>query len=229
MWNVSIMQKALLRTITDIVGFDCHTLFTITKPANWIPEWLLWTWHRRCSFPFSCTPNTTAIFCFNLLHLAFIVFIKTVLVYAVTCDHTYVLPELYLFSFFFSLCADKVWWWLGWRFLQHVTFREHHMLCYSCAFTNHTGYTHMPKWSCLNRPQLCIDGNHTGYMYAHVMHVSEWSCLNLRQLHIDGTTLDTCTCQNDPDWNSHWNGFFYSLFLFFVFVTVSHVWYMKQE
>ena len=43
MWNVSFMQKALLRTITEIVGFDCHTLFTVTKPANRIPEWLLCT------------------------------------------------------------------------------------------------------------------------------------------------------------------------------------------
>ena len=138
----------------------------------------------------------------NLLHLAFIVFIYKDSA-CLRCDlwsHVGLAWTLFILFFFFSLCADKVWWWFGWRFLQHVTF--------SCAFTNHAGYMHMPQWSCLNRPQLRIDGNHTGYMYAPVMRISKWSCLNLQQLRIDGTTLDTCACQNDPDWNSHWNFFF---------------------
>ena len=77
------------------------------------------------------------------------------------------------------------------------------------------------KWSCLNLQQPRIDGNHTGYMYAHVMHISKWSCLNLQQLRIDGTTLDTCACQNDPDWNSHWNCFFFTLFLCVCFLWLS--------
>ena len=175
----------------------------------------------------------------NLLHLAFIVFIYKDSA-CLRCDlwsHVGLAWTLFIL-FFSSVCvltkfdddSDEGFYSMSLSAVHSQTMLDtctcHNdpaWIAHSCVLTETTldtcmhmscAYQNDPAWisnSCV-LTETTLDT---------CMHISKWSCLNLQQLHIDGTTLDTCACQNDPDWNSHWNCFFFTLFLCVCFLWLS--------